>query len=78
VIKLSDEIGIQSKYTSLKGDEMNSKICQIADSAGSLPKEIIEKYGIYEVPFYFKFQDTDYLRENIDYSTEDFYEHIKS
>ena len=78
MIKLIDKINIQPKHTRLKGDEMNSKICQIADSAGSLPKEIIEKYNIYEVPFYFKFQDTDYLRENIDYSTEDFYEHMKS
>jgi len=57
---------------------MNSKICQVVDSAGSLPKEIIEKYGIIEVPFYFKFENTDYFRENIDYNVKDFYEHMKN
>lgn len=57
---------------------MNSKICQVVDSAGSLPNEMIEKYGIVEVPFYFKFENTDYFRENIDYNVKDFYEHMKN
>lgn len=56
---------------------MKNKICQIVDSSGSLPRDFIENYDIIEVPFYFKFKDTDYYRENIDYDTDNFFRHMK-
>jgi len=55
---------------------MDKKICQLVDSAGSLPKEFSEQYNIHTVPFYFKFNDTDYLRENIDLAADEFYQHM--
>jgi len=56
---------------------MNKTICQIADSSGSLPRDIINQYNISEVPFYFKFDNTNYYRENIDYGQSDFYNHME-
>ncbi|HZK33123.1 MAG TPA: DegV family protein [Tissierellaceae bacterium] len=56
---------------------MNTTICQIVDSAGSLPSDFIENHNIKEVAFYFKFEKTDYLRENIDYSARDFFKHME-
>lgn len=56
---------------------MNKTICQIVDSSGSLPREFIKQYNISEVPFYFKFENTDYYRENVDYGINEFYKHME-
>jgi len=56
---------------------MNKTICQIVDSSGSLPRDFIKQYNISEVPFYFKFENTDYYRENIDYEITEFYKHME-
>lgn len=56
---------------------MNNTICQIVDSSGSLPLNLIKKYNISEVPFYFKFKNTNYYRENIEYKIAEFYKHME-
>lgn len=56
---------------------MQSAICQIIDSSGSLPREVIVQRGICEVPFYYRFSNPDYFRENVDSSTDSFYQHLK-
>ena len=57
---------------------MGKTICQIVDSSGSLPRHFITSYNISEVPFYLKFENTDYYKENIDYKTTDFYKYMKN
>jgi len=56
---------------------MNKTICQILDSSGSLPRDFIKQYNISEVPFYFKFDSTNYYRENVDYEISEFYKHME-
>lgn len=56
---------------------MSKEICFIADSSGGLPREILERHQIKEVPFYFKFQNTDYYCENVDYTGSEFYRHME-
>lgn len=56
---------------------MSREICLIADSSGGLPQEIVEQHQITQVPFYFKFQNTDYYCENVDYSASEFYQHME-
>lgn len=56
---------------------MDKTICQIVDSSGGVPQNIIESYNITEVPFYFKFNSTDYYRENVDYKKSEFYRHME-
>nr|WP_312576251.1 DegV family protein [Sedimentibacter sp.] len=56
---------------------MNNTICQIVDSSGSLPLNLIKKYNISEVPFYFKFKNTNYYKENVDYKMTEFYKHME-
>ena len=56
---------------------MNKTICQIVDSSGSLPLNLIKKYNISEVPFYFKFKNTNYYREKVDYETAEFYKYME-
>lgn len=56
---------------------MNKTICQIIDSSGNLPRNFIEQYHISEVPFYFKFDNPDYYRENVDYKIAEFYKHME-
>lgn len=56
---------------------MNKTICQIVDSSGSLPLDLIKQYNISEVPFYFKFKDTNYYRENVDYKIAEFYKYME-
>lgn len=56
---------------------MSKIICQIIDSSGNLPRDIIERYNISETSFYFKFKDTDYMQENVDYETNEFFEHME-
>ncbi len=51
-------------------------ICQIVDSSGSLQRDFIEKHGISEVPFYFKFDAPGFYRENVDSSSGAFYKHM--
>ncbi len=56
---------------------MNRKICQIVDSSGNLPRALMEQHSISEVPFYFKFDNPDYYRENVDYKIAEFYKHME-
>lgn len=56
---------------------MKQTICQVIDSSGNVPLDIIEKYTIDEVSFYFKFNNTDYMKENIDYTTNEFFEYME-
>lgn len=56
---------------------MDGKIYQVVDSSGGLPEEFLKLYKIIEVPFYFKFNNTDYLKENIDYTAVEFFEHME-
>ena len=56
---------------------MKKTICQIVDSSGSLPGDFIKEHKIQEVPFYFKFENTDYYKENENYDTQDFYKHME-
>ncbi|WP_085833901.1 DegV family protein [Clostridium merdae] len=56
---------------------IRNDVCLIADSSGGLPQEVVEQHQIIEVPFYFKFQNTGYYCENVDYSTGDFYRHME-
>ncbi|ADY55481.1 degV family protein [Syntrophobotulus glycolicus DSM 8271] len=56
---------------------MNKTICQIVDSSGSLPRDLIKEYNISEVPFYFKFDNPEYYCENVDYGRADFYQHMR-
>lgn len=57
---------------------MNRESCLIADSSGGLPQEVMEQYHITQVPFYFKFQNTEYYCENVDYSASEFYKHMEN
>lgn len=56
---------------------MNKTICQIVDSSGNLPRNFIEQYNISEVPFYFKFDNPNYYRENVDCEITEFYKHME-
>lgn len=56
---------------------MTEKIAQLVDSAGNLPREILKKYRIREVPFYYSFDRETYFRENKDQDTGDFYRHME-
>lgn len=56
---------------------MDQTICQIVDSSGNLPRDIIKQYNISEASFYFKFKNTDYVKENVDYETDEFFEHME-
>jgi len=57
---------------------MNKTICQIVDSSGSLPRDFIKQYNISEVPFYVKFESTNYYRENVEYEITEFYKHMEN
>jgi len=56
---------------------MNKTICQMVDSSGSLPQDFIKQYNISEIPFYFRFDNTNYYRENVDYEITEFYAHME-
>lgn len=56
---------------------MDKFICQIVDSSGGLPRSYIKQHGISEVPFYFKFNNPDYYRENVDCGSAEFYKHME-
>lgn len=55
---------------------MNEKIAQIVDSAGNIPREILKKYQIREVPFYYTFDGDSYFRENTKHDGVAFYQHM--
>lgn len=52
------------------------KIGVVTDSTAYIPKDLLEKYNIYTVPLSVVFGDESY-REEIDISTEQFYEKVK-
>ncbi len=56
---------------------MRRPIGQIIDSSGNLPRDLIEKFKISEASFYFKFDGMDYVKENVDYTTDEFFEHME-
>ncbi len=56
---------------------MRRKIAQIVDSAGSIPREIIERYHIGEVAFHINFGQQEY-RENLNINSQEFYERMKN
>ena len=56
---------------------MKKTICQIVDSSGNLPRNLIEHYNISEIPFYFKFDKPHFYRENVDYKITEFYNHME-
>lgn len=56
---------------------MSGLIRQIVDSSGNLPRELIKKCKISEASFYFRFANMDYVRENVDYETDEFFKHME-
>lgn len=54
---------------------MQRRIGQIVDSAGSIPRDILEKYQIGEVAFHIYFGKEQY-QENVSISSQEFYEHM--
>lgn len=56
---------------------MNKTICLVVDSSGNLSRDFLKQHNISEVSFYFKFKNTDYFKENIDYETSDFFKHME-
>lgn len=56
---------------------MSEKICQIIDSSGNLPRDLLERFEIKEVPFYFRFNNPHDYRENVDYHITEFYDHME-
>lgn len=57
---------------------MSGQIGQVIDSSGNMPRALLEKYNISEASFYFKFKDMDYVKENVEYDTEEFFQHMKA
>lgn len=55
---------------------MKKPIAQIVDSAGSIPRELLEKYNISEVAFHIHFDQQQY-RENININSQELYERMK-
>ena len=58
-------------------DNVQRKIAQIVDSAGSIPRDLMEKYRIGEVAFHIFFGEQQY-RENISITSQEFYERMQS
>ena len=56
---------------------MQRKIAQIVDSAGSIPRDLMEKYRIGEVAFHIFFGEQQYF-ENISITSQEFYERMQS
>lgn len=48
----------------------------ISDSSCDLPKERIQELGVDVVPFYVSFEESNYMREGVDISVEDFYQQM--
>lgn len=56
---------------------MREKIAHLVDSAGNLPREILNKYQIIEIPFYYTFDGKTYFRENVDEDNANFFRHMQ-
>lgn len=56
---------------------MRQQIAQIVDSAGSIPREILKRYGIGEVAFRISFDDSQHFQENVNITSEEFYLRLK-
>ncbi len=50
----------------------------LSDSSCDLSEDIKNKYNLQLVPFYVSFDKTNYLRENVDITREEFYERLKT
>lgn len=50
----------------------------LSDSSCDLNEEIKNKYNLQLVPFYVSFDKTNYLKENIDISVQEFYKNLKT
>ena len=48
----------------------------ISDSSCDLPKERIQELGVDVVPFYVSFEESNYMREGVDISVEEFYQQM--
>ena len=55
---------------------MMKPIAQVVDSAGSIPRELLEKYSIGEVAFHVHFDQQQY-RENVSINSEELYKRMK-
>lgn len=58
-------------------DNVQQKVAQIVDSAGSIPRDLMEKHCIGEVAFHILFGEQQY-RENISITSQEFYERMRS
>lgn len=56
--------------------DLQRRIAQIVDSAGSIPRQILDKYQISEVAFHILLGENQY-RENITISNQEFFEHMQ-
>ena len=56
---------------------MQKPLSLIVDSSASLPRSAIERYDIGVIPFYYKFSEPDYSREDPAIGTEPFYRHME-
>jgi len=57
---------------------MQRKIAQVVDSAGSIPREVLEKYGIREVAFHINFNGQQQYQEHINITSQEFYERMQN
>lgn len=60
-----------------EGVVLIDKIGHLVDSAGNLPREILKRYHIFEVPFYYTFDGKTFLQENVDQENADFFKHMQ-
>ncbi|MGR6836616.1 DegV family protein [Syntrophomonas erecta] len=56
---------------------MQERIAQLVDSSGGMPRDLLQRFKIREVPFYYTFNQHSQYRENIDFNTVDFYRHMQ-
>lgn len=54
------------------------KIAVLVDSGTDVPKELVEKYGVYVVPLSIKFSDKTYADDGIDITPEEIYARLDS
>lgn len=57
---------------------MKKVIAQLVDSAGNIPRDILKRYNIVEVPLHFTFDGKEHFRENVDLSNCQFYQRMKN
>lgn len=56
---------------------MTAEIAQLIDTAGNLPRDIIDRFNIKEVPIYYTLDGEQYYLENVNYDTADFYRYMQ-